>query len=470
MLRFDIDDTAPISFQIYSQIKHMIHAGVLAPGERLPSSRGLAKELKRSRNTVLTAYDWLISEGYVVSDSTAGTHVSSQLFFSQHPAMASKDTVQLLDERSLRSRSGQIISFETGVPALDLVPRQMLGGMAKSIFLNASPNMFNYDYPEGRPELRNEVCKYLRRTRNINCSPHQIMITSGTKQAMSLIAKCLLDTGKKIVIEDPSFVQIRKILGFYCHSFYPVPVDNEGMIISMLPHDIRPDMIFATPSHQIPMGAILSLQRRLQLLKYAHEKNCFIVEDDYDSEFNYDNRFIPTIKELDTDNRSVIYAGTFSKVLYPSLRIGYLLLPDRLMETFREAKSLGDQHTNTINQLVLARFMEEGHLAKHIYKMKKVYKRRRDILIQTIRDAFGDTVTVLGSGSGMHLVAKFKDMVFTQDLIDRISESGIALSPVIEDIAHIKGAHLGEIPLGYTNLSEDQIAQGIHRIKLSLTA
>lgn len=465
MLRFTIEAGSPISHQIYSQIKTMILSGTLSPGERLPSSRELARELKLSRNTVLCAYDWLIAEGYAATSTTAGTYISDQEFFSGHRTMKIED-IDELDEGT--SYPGKNISFETGIPALDLVPKQRLGSIAKSIFTNAQPGMFNYDFAEGRPELRKEVCKYLKKTRNINCSPKEIMITSGTKQAMTLIAKCLLDAGSTVAIEDPSFLHIRRIFGFHCQNFYPVPADQEGIIPSMLPRDISPDMIFATPSHQIPLGGILSLPRRLELLKYAGEKNCYIVEDDYDSEFNYDNRFISTIKELDTNNQYVIYAGTFSKVLYPSLRVGYLLLPERLMERFKEVKGLGDAHTNTINQLVLARYMEEGHLSKHIMKMKRVYKRRRDYIIQAIHGTFGGRVEVFGYGAGMHIVARFKDTIFTDELLDRIRKNGVVLSPDIERIAHIKGTHLGEIPLGYTNLTEEQITEGLGILKRNL--
>lgn len=464
MLRFTFDAKSPISSQIYSQVKDMIHAGILAPGERLPSSRELAQELKLSRNTVLSAYDWLISEGYAISHSTAGTYISSNLFFPGNFTAKAKDTVDLLDENAQRSHS-DTISFETGAPALDLVPKRMLGSMTKNIFLNAHARLFNTDCPEGRPELRNAICKYLYKARNIKCAPDEIMITSGTKQAMALIAKCLLTADSHIVIEDPTFTHIRKIFGFHCDTFYPVPADTQGMITSMLPRDIRPDIVFTTPSHQIPFGGVLPLQRRLELLKYAYDRDCYIIEDDYDSEFNYDNKFISTIKELDPHNQFVIYAGTFSKVLYPSLRVGYLLLPETLFERFREVKQLGDQHTNTINQLVVAKFMEDGHLAKHILKMKRIYKRRRDFLIKAIEGAFGDSAEVLGSGAGMHIVVKFKDVVFTKDVIGRIRKNGVVLSPAIEDVAHIKGKHLGEILLGYTNLSEEQIAKGVQILK-----
>lgn len=463
MLRFTIENTSPVSHQIYGQIKNMIMEGILIPGERLPSSRALAKELRLSRNTVLSAYDWLIAEGYAMSSTTAGTYISDQVFFPEYRP----ETKQTDLFRAVSPVSDQIISFETGIPALDLVPKQKLGSISRNIFMNAPPGLFNYDFAEGRPELRSAICKYLHKTRNINCTPEEIMITSGTKQAMTLIAKCLLDAGSTVAIEDPSFTHIRKIFGFHCQRFYPVPADKEGIVPAMLPRDIRPDLIFTTPSHQIPIGGILSLPRKLELLKYAYEKNCYIIEDDYDSEFNYDNRFIQTIKELDTNHQYVIYAGTFSKVLYPSLRVGYLLLPERLMERFKEVKGLGDAHTNTINQLVLARYMEEGHLDKHIMKMKRIYKRRRDFLIKAIYDIFGEAVEVCGYGAGMHVVAKFKDMVFTEELLDTARKNGVALSPDIESVARIKGNHLGEIPLGYTNLSEEQITEGLRILKQS---
>lgn len=464
MLRFTIEAGSPISHQIYNQIKNMILEGSLSPGERLPASRALSKELKLSRNTVLCAYDWLIAEGYAAAGTTAGTYVSDQEFLPECRTIKSENS----DLSGESAPFSDKISFETGIPALDLTPKQKLGSIAKSIFMNADPGMFNYDLAEGRPELRREICRYLQRTRNINCTPGQIMITSGTKQAMTLIAKCLLTAGSTVAIEDPSFAHIRRIFGFHCQNFYPVPADGEGIVPAMLPRDVRPDIIFTTPSHQIPIGGILTLARRLELLKYARERDCYIVEDDYDSEFNYDNRFISTIKELDAGNESVIYAGTFSKVLYPSLRAGYLLLPEKLMERFKEVKGLGDAHTNTINQLMLARYMEEGHLGRHIMKMKRVYKRRRDYILRTVHDIFGDRAEVFGYGAGMHIVARFRDIVFTDDLVNRIRENGVILSPDIERVSHIKGNHLGEIPLGYTNLTEEQIRKGLGILRRTL--
>ncbi|HET8841300.1 MAG TPA: PLP-dependent aminotransferase family protein, partial [Ktedonobacteraceae bacterium] len=283
--------------------------------------------------------------------------------------------------------------------------------------------------------------------------------------AFSLLSKLLISPGDEIIVEDPMTFEVQLILSSYGAQLYPVPVDERGMQTELLPGAHRPRFLFVTPSHHFPIGGILPVTRRLQLLHFARETDCYLVEDDYDSEFRYQGSPISSLQGLEPER--VIYIGTFSKILSPALRLGYLVLPKELITGSRAIKRLIDLHSPSLEQLILARFIEEGHLEKHIMKMKRVYQRRRGTLIGVLKKHFSDQVEILGDATGLHLVARFPDLVFTPEVISMIERQGVRIYPVETHAIH-KGMHLHEIILGYSHLSNEQIEEGILRLKQAL--
>jgi len=315
--------------------------------------------------------------------------------------------------------------------------------------------------------LRTALARYLLRTRGVRCQPEQILILSGAAQAISLLTRLLVSTRNKIILEDPVTYGIQVILSSSDAQLMPIPVDERGMRTDMLPPvDQHASFILVTPSHQFPLGGILSVQRRIQLLQFARASGCYVVEDDYDSEFRYTGSPISSLQSLEPGR--VIYVGTFSKILSPALRLGYMILPEELIERCRHIKQLTDLHSPSLEQLVLARFIDAGHLERHIARMKRLYQRRRNILINTLNTHFSHQVNILGDATGLHLVAQFQHVEFSQQLLTAIERAGVRVYPV-EQHAINKGRHTDKIILGYSHLTHEQIEQGIKQLKKVLS-
>ncbi|MBV9227775.1 MAG: PLP-dependent aminotransferase family protein, partial [Chloroflexi bacterium] len=332
------------------------------------------------------------------------------------------------------------------------------------------------------------LARYLLRTRGVRCQSEQILILSGAAQGFSLLARLLVSTGDEIVIEDPVTYEVQLVLKGSGALLCPVPVDERGMrtdvLLDIPPTNAahassyaqvggsevldshkRPSFVFVTPSHQFPLGGILPIQRRIQLIQFARAANCYLVEDDYDSEFRYEGSPISSLQGLEPER--VIYVGTFSKILSPALRLGYMALPGELVERCRSIKRLADLHSPSLEQLVLARFIDEGHLERHIVRMRRVYQRRRNTLINALKACFARQVSILGDATGLHLVAQFCGVEFTQEVVAAIENAGVLVYPV-EQHAIIKGRHVDKIILGYGHLTHEQIELGIRQMKIAL--
>jgi len=311
---------------------------------------------------------------------------------------------------------------------LDHFPKKEWGKLAKQVCEEASNSTFGYDNPEGRYELRYVLSRYLRRTRRVLCHPDQLLITSGATQALSLVARLLLSLNDKVVIEDPITHEIQKIFLSTGAILHPVPVDQFGIQTDLISVDHKPGFFFVTPSHQFPLGEILPIQRRIQLIQLARMLGTYIVEDDYDSEFRYGGEPISSLQGLDPER--VVYIGTFSKILSPALRIGYLVLPPTLVQRCRELKWFYDLHTPSLEQITLARFIHNGSLDLHIRKMRKLYMRRRQCLKSCLKEAFGDQVSITGDSTGLHLIAAFKNVAFHESTLLLIHQHKVKVYPV----------------------------------------
>src|SRR5699024_905158 len=346
----------------------------------------------------------------------SGTYVAEGAYLD---LQEKTDFLSFFDMHQLKEEINDVIDFRAGIPALDMFPRSPWGRIAKQVCEDASHSVFGYGHPEGRIELHHILSRYLKRTRGVQCHPDQLIITSGATQALSLIANLLLSPGDEVMIEDPITHEIQTIFTSPGSTLYPVPVDEQGIKTELIPSGKKPSFIFVTPSHQFPLGGTLPIQRRIQLIKFARKSDCFIVEDDYDSEFRYKVAPINYLQGLDPNR--VIYIGTFSKILSPALRLGYLILPPSLAKHCKDLKWFTDLHTPTLEQLTIARFIDERHLERHIRRMKKVYKGRRDHLNKCLKEEFGSKVKVLGDSTGLHLIAEFREADFPNQKVDEIA-------------------------------------------------
>ncbi|MFJ7408302.1 MULTISPECIES: PLP-dependent aminotransferase family protein [unclassified Lysinibacillus] len=444
----------PLNKQVYQQIREKILNGTLQGGERLASTRKLCSELNVSRNVILEAYDQLIAEGFIVSYRGSGTFVADGALLTQSNKVTLKNRTEEKKEETK-------IDFRSGIPALSLFPRKTWAKLSHSIWNDTNPTLFGYDLPEGRYELRDVLANYLLRTRGVECHPDQIVITSGATQALTIIARLLLSANDIAIMEDPITNDIQTIFKSSGASIYAIPVDKSGMRTSLLPHNQQPKFVFITPSHQFPLGGTLPIQRRIQLINYARQKECYLVEDDYDSEFRYEGPPVSSLQGLDPNR--VLYVGSFSKILSPALRIGYLVLPLDLVEKCRQLKWFSDLHTPSVDQLILARFIKEGYLERHIAKMKKYYRNNRDFLIDCLHTTFSNKIRILGYSTGLHLVVELQNINFSKALLEKIEQFGVKVYPV-EDHSICKGNHNNRIILGFGHLKKDEIQEGVTRL------
>jgi len=461
----------PLSRQVYLWIRHAIVERALRPGEALPSTRELAEENSISRTVVVQAYDQLIAEGFITGRRGSGTYVSEHLHATPSPApqrsapmrlshfglaatsIAGSGLSPIREARTLR------YDFAYGRCSLEDFPlatwRRILLRRTRSAPLRS----FDYGAAAGSPALREAITGHLRRSRAIHCDVSQVVIVNGSQQALDLTIRLLLNPGDTIAVEDPQYHGMRQVLVAARLRVRPVPVDHDGIDLSQMPRHARLAMV--TPSHQFPTGAVLPLQRRLALLAWAQRANAVIVEDDYDGEFRYEGEPVEPLQSLDRDGR-VLYVGTFSRTMFPALRIGYVVAPRPLVSAFVAAKWLADRHTAVLEQETLAEFITSGAYERHLRRTRRVNATRRDALLSAIQRHLGDRVTVTGSRSGTHIVLWPRAKVSEAAIITRAAATGVG-------IYGIAGYYLRQpsppgFLLGYANLTVEQIREGIRRL------
>jgi len=457
MIMFPLDRTSPIPLirQIYSSIRAQILSGTLRAGNRLPSSRELAKQLEVSRNVVMEAYDMLYSEGFTTARHGSGTFVAPGTKF---PTTSTGHTLKAKTVSMGYESSAGIINFKPGTPDLSEFPLRAWLQAVKAAYLHPVNDSMGYGQPEGRRELRRAICDYVISQRGVLCHPDQIIITAGTTQAIGIACHLLLGKRRNVVLEDPITRDIQLIVQGQGGIIHPVTADDNGMVTDELPPDIYPAFIYVTPSHQFPLGGTLPIQRRIALLKYAGKNGAYVIEDDYDSEFRFDGPPLSSLHGLAPER--VVYIGTFSKTLSPALRTGYLILPQELISKGRGKKWHCDLHNETPTQLALAHFIDQGAYLRHLARIKRLYACKRRIVEQALTEIFADQVKIMGSSAGLHLAARFTDTDFTQKLLVKIEDSGVRVYPA-EAHSIRPGKHNDTLIMGYGNLTEEHIVRGI---------
>lgn len=474
-IALDNNSAIPLYHQLYTELRQAILTGRLQSNQKLPSTRWLAKSLGISRSTVTQSYEQLFSEGYLQTKIGAGTFVSTKLpddLLTTQPIESQAKNSSFKVELSIYGKnveSAEIsvtnsdlpINFNYGVPALDRFPLKLWRKLL-SRHCESNLDLLNYSLePRGHKPLREAIATYLSSSRAVKCSPEQIIITSGSQQAIDLATRLFINPGDAIALEEPCYQGARNIFQAQGAKLISIEVDESGLIVEQLTNIPKVKLIYVTPSHQFPTGALLSLPRRLELLKWAKKTGTIIIEDDYDSEYRYSSRPIPALQGLE-NNASVIYIGTFSKVLFPSLRIGYLVVPENLQSLFARAKWLCDRQSPLIEQQVLTDFINVGHLASHIRKMRNLYDRRRQSLVAALKQYFGEKVTILGENAGIHLMIKIKTHLNDSEAIEKAARVGIGLTSSRK--YYLKAKNQGEFLLGYSQLDELKIKEGIRRL------
>jgi len=423
---------SPLYRQIYDRVLAAIAAETLCSGDRLPSARALAKELGVARGTVELAYSLLTSEGYLLALGQKGTVVNPEL---QKPPM-SGTTLPVSSEVIENSpdalwRPPHLLPFQMGVPALDEFPRKIWARLGARYLRGMRSGDLDYPSPHGLPALRSAIASYLQVSRGIDCGAHQVFITSGWRSSLSLVAHTLLHAGERAWVEDPGYPTTRQVLRQFGMEIEAVPVDAEGMDVEQAitrPHPAQ--FVMVTPGHQSPLCMALSLPRRRLLLDWAARNGAWVVEDDYDGEYRYVSRPLPALASLDRNGR-VLYAGTFSKVLFPGIRLAYLVVPQGKVAAFeRVGRALFSACSPAITQALVAEFIAEGHFTRHIQRMRRLYSERRDWTIQALERSLPKGMQVERSPGGMHVVLLLPEGVSDTALAEQLLAKGMAVQPL----------------------------------------
>lgn len=442
--------------QLTGQLKQMIQSGELQAGERLPATRELAKELLISRNTVVAAYEMLVGEGYLESELRSGFRVNEAAEAFQSLSVRAR-----ISRRSARipALPGVPMPFRPTQPDVNLFPLP-IWNRHRTRMLKRGSCLLHYQsrFPAGLDELRKNVTDYLRDSRGVRCEWHEVAITSGSQQGLFLLASLLLRPGQRVYMEDPGYPGARSAWNHVGASIVPAPIDEEGI---RLPAEgaLNAALVYVTPSHQFPLGTCMSLSRRLSLLQAAGKADAWIVEDDYDSEFRYTSAPQPSLQSLD-EQRRVIYIGSFSKTLFPALRLGYVVLPPKLVEPFIALKSIADDFSPLIDQATLSAFLECGAFYAHLRRCRKHYADRQAFFLEQVH-RYRLPLTFPVTGRGMNLAGMLPDSTNDRALSLRLQEAGLDI-PSLSQYA-LKSAPPGLL-FGLAAFHRKQIQQGVSRM------
>lgn len=488
-----LDRRRGLSQQLYQALRARVLDGRLSSGTRLPATRELATMLVLSRNSVVRAYDQLYAEGYIESRVGDGTYVSRLPKLStqvstglSHGLSTDLSTFSVEDTEDLSSnrrssealqrlktnhlpppRSGQPRAFRVGIPAFDLFPFDVWAKLQAGFWRNPSPAQLGYGDPAGEPMLRELIAAYLRRSRGLSCMAEQIVITSGAQQAISLCAQLLLQPGDAVAVENPGYRAAGHAFALAGGRVLGVPVDEEGMDCGRLGQLEDCRLAYVTPAHQYPTGVTMSLARRLELLAWADRNDGWIIEDDYDGEYRYSGAPLAPLAALDRHGR-VLYVGTFGKIAFPALRLGYLVLPPQLAQAFSQGKALAVRHSEVSSQCVMAEFIACGHFQRHIRRMRKAALSRRNVL------KAGWPVDIPGLGAmpavaaGLHVKVDVDNFAREQELVAKAEAAGVEVTPLsnfwLAD-SEVPVDKRAGLVLGFAAVPEGEIAEALMKLR-----
>jgi GntR family transcriptional regulator/MocR family aminotransferase len=480
-IHLDATLVTPLHQQLYAALRSAILAGQIVAGTRLPATRTLARELDVSRNTILDAYAQLLAEGYVEGKIGSGTYVNTALpdeLLQVHAktatpprAIAHRDpsrrgALLAATPVSISRDDGRPKAFRPGLPTFETFPFAIWARLTMRRWRNPPPELLSYGDPAGYRPLREAIADYLIAARGVRCSADQVIVVAGSQQGLDLAARVLLDVGDKVWLEDPGYIGARGALQSAGADVIPMLVDQEGLnVAAAIARCPSARLVYITPSHQYPLGVTMSLPRRLALLEWAHSIGAWVLEDDYDSEYRYTGRPLPALQGLDTENRTV-YLGTLSKTLFPSLRLGYLVVPADLVDTFIAAKALTDRHAPSMEQAVLTDFISEGHFARHVRRTRLLYAERQSALVEAASRELAGLLEVGPAEAGMHLVGYLPEGINDQ-AISRQAAAHKVEAPALSSYA-LTPPRRGGLLLGYAAFGEHEIVEGVRRLATAL--
>jgi GntR family transcriptional regulator/MocR family aminotransferase len=486
MIRLDRSAVEPLHQQLYRQIRDELVSGRFGKSSsRLPSSRTLATDLRISRLTVNLAFAKLHDEGYLRSRRGSGTFVAEPLpetFLSprrtsgpplaERPPRLSQRVRDIPDKRAGKQLDYGIagapgVSFVPALAALDEFPIEIWERLRAKILAKRGAHLLQYASSRGDPDLRKAIAAYLCDYRGARGHADQIIITAGTQQAMMICALALINPGEVAWIEDPGFYQARRVFGFAGAKVVPRPIDREGIVIAQRSKQPTPKIIYVTPSHQFPLGMTMSLARRRALIEFAHEHDAYVFEDDHNSEFRFTGPPLPCLQGLDDCGR-VIYAGTLSKILYPSLRLGYILAPEQLVEPMIKIRAVMDQHSPAIDQATLARFIADGYFLSHIKRMRQLYADRREFFIEQFETLLGKYFTLQMPEAGLHFVAWLRRKEDLPRITRVCAELGLRPSPLSS--CFMRPETKPALTFGFAAWTRAQLREGLRKLAAALAA
>lgn len=465
MIILDSDSSVPLYLQIYKQLKEEIISARYLEGSKLPSTRSLSTTLNVSRNTVESAYLQLCSEGYIESKVGSGfivlkvdTLIISKLKCDNPNNF--KSFTKALSQAQTNSTNTYKYNFTYGNISAPDFPMRIWRKISNQCLASLTAvEMTSYSESKGELSLRIEISKYLSKSRGFSCSPEQVIISTGVEYCLSLLCQLFRKDFNQIAMEDPGHYGARNVLINNGYSVSPINLQADGIDIEQLENSSA-KIVYVTPSHQFPTGSVMPIQKRLELLDWAMRKNGIIIEDDYDSELRYNSRPIPSIQSIAT-KENVVYIGTFSKALSPSLRMNYMVLPEGWVERYDSVFKTYQTPVPLIQQKIIQQFMYLGHFDTHLRKICLANKRKHDILIHTINEVMGDKVIIHGKNAGLHILLEFRNGLCEDEIIIRAENKGVIVNAVSTFWMRLEKYSNNMIMLGFGEISEKDIVQGI---------
>jgi GntR family transcriptional regulator / MocR family aminotransferase len=471
----------PMQRQIYEWFRGAIVEGRLRPGGRIPSSRGLAAELGISRIPVVNAYEQLHAEGYFEAFVGVGTRVATSIPSESlsipkvRQGRVSGENVAQAALRQISHRASHwntsavqpwlnaLGAFRVSLPALDHFPVHIWSKLVARHSRAVSRSMLAYGDAMGYGPLREAIAGYVSTVRGVRCETSQILVTTGSQQGLQIASQVLLDPKDQVCMEEPGYPGARQAFAMADAQIIPIKLDSQGLVVSELARKgARAKLVYVTPSHQYPMGMTMSAARRMQLLNWAAHHGTWIIEDDYDSEYRFDSRPIASLQGLDSDTR-VLYMGTFSKVMFPALRLGYLVLPKDLVAACTAARDCMDIFSPTLNQAVMAEFIREGHFARHLRRMRMLYMERRRALVNALHTTLAEAVEIEGAEAGMHLVTLLRPGVDDMSVSLAAARKGLSAMPLSS--CRVLPGEPGGLVLGYGGVDVQDMQKAVRKLR-----
>lgn len=465
----DKSSEQPLYLQLYAYIRGEIEAGTIPAGTKLPAILALSAHLKVSKNTVETAYQQLIAEGYAESRSRSGLYALQ----TEEPPFAPPSGMRKLPQEESRADAPQPpaspaaagIAFDFRYGDVEMERFPMVAWRRCLLEALNVPNprqVLDYGHPQGEAELRSEIASYLYQSRGVGCEANQIVICAGTQHSVSMLCQLIPLRGMRVALEDPGYNGVRTSLSGHGCELVHVPLDADGIQVDRL-YDSDASAVYVTPSHQFPLGMVLPIQRRNKLLQWANERNGLIIEDDYDSEFRYVGQPIPALKALDHNDR-VIYMGTLSKSFLPAARLSYVVLPEPIAQSVRGKLEAYSQPVSPLIQQAMLRFMREGHFGRHVRKMRRLYQLKHRALLAALHRHMGERIEIIGQKAGLHLLIDVKANIPSSELIELALKKGIRVySPAVQWSSPSQCPQ-SYIMLGFGGLNERTIDEGVSRL------